>query len=268
LSNITTIASGAPARTMSSIELLELVNQARAEFGESEVRRNDFTARCRDELEGEYYETFVVSNPRGPASEALKMTRDQCMYVLMRESKAVRRAVTVKLNEGAAAPVALPNVRQLAQMVIKAEDARELAEAERDEAIRTKALIGSKREATAMATASAAKREASKLREELGACARHATITAVQIATGTQTFRQVAKLLQAKEPAFRAFLAARRILYQIGGTWTPYAEHIDAGRFVVKTGSAENGHSFSATRFTPKGVAWVSALWLDAIGKD
>ena len=85
-------------------------------------------------------------------------------------------------------------------------------------------------------------------------------------ATGTQTFRQVAKLLQAKEPAFRAFLAARRILYQIGGTWTPYAEHIDAGRFVVKTGSADNGHAFSATRFTPKGVAWVSALWLEAIG--
>ena len=87
-------------------------------------------------------------------------------------------------------------------------------------------------------------------------------------ATGTQTFRQVAKLLQAKEPAFRAFLAARRILYQIGGAWTPYAEHIDAGRFVVKTGSADNGHAFSTTRFTPKGVAWVSALWLDAIGKD
>ena len=86
-------------------------------------------------------------------------------------------------------------------------------------------------------------------------------------AMGTQTFRQVAKLLQAKEPAFRAFLAARRILYQINGTWTPYAEHIDAGRFVVKTGSADNGHAFSTTRFTPKGVAWVSALWLDAIDK-
>ena len=85
-------------------------------------------------------------------------------------------------------------------------------------------------------------------------------------ATGTQTFRQVAKLLGAKEPAFRSFLAARRILYQIGGTWTPYAEHLDAGRFVVKTGSADNGHAFSATRFTPKGVAWVSALWMEAIG--
>ena len=80
-------------------------------------------------------------------------------------------------------------------------------------------------------------------------------------ATGTQTFREVAKLLGAKEPAFRAFLAARRVMYQIGGNWVPYAEHIDAGRFVVKTGSAANGHAFSSTRFTPKGVAWVSALW-------
>lgn len=87
-------------------------------------------------------------------------------------------------------------------------------------------------------------------------------------ATGSQTFRQVAKLLQAKEPAFRAFLAARRILYQIGGTWTPYAEHLDAGRFVVKTGSADNGHAFSAARFTPKGVAWVTGLWSEAIGRS
>lgn len=85
-------------------------------------------------------------------------------------------------------------------------------------------------------------------------------------ATGTQTFRQVAKLLGAKEPAFRAFLAARRVMYQIGGNWVPYAEHIDAGRFVVKTGSAANGHAFSSTRFTPKGVAWVAALWGESAG--
>lgn len=85
-------------------------------------------------------------------------------------------------------------------------------------------------------------------------------------ATGTQTFRQVAKLLQAKEPAFRAFLAARRIMYQISGTWMPYAEHIEAGRFVVKTGSAANGHAFSAARFTPKGIAWVSGLWRESAG--
>lgn len=83
---------------MSSFDLLELVNSARAEFGESEVRRNDFTARCRDELEGEYYETFVVRNQRGPASEGLMLTRDQCLLVSMRESKAVRRNVVAKIN--------------------------------------------------------------------------------------------------------------------------------------------------------------------------
>ena len=41
-------------------------------------------------------------------------------------------------------------------------------EMERDEAIRTKAMIGSKREATAMATASAKARECEKLREQIG----------------------------------------------------------------------------------------------------
>lgn len=45
---------------------------------------------------------------------------------------------------------------------------RQIAEAQRDEAIRTKAQIGSKREATAMATASAAVRKVNALEDELG----------------------------------------------------------------------------------------------------
>lgn len=57
-------------------------------------------------------------------------------------------------------------------------------EAERDHAIKTKAQIGSKREATAMAVAGAAKREAAKLRDQLGFSARHATILQVEHATG------------------------------------------------------------------------------------
>ena len=85
-------------------------------------------------------------------------------------------------------------------------------------------------------------------------------------ATGTQGFREVCKLLGAKEPAFRAFLAASEILYKLGGVWVPYSRHIDAGRFVVKTGSADNGHAFSSARFTAKGVEWVSALWRAAKG--
>lgn len=85
-------------------------------------------------------------------------------------------------------------------------------------------------------------------------------------ATGTMGFREVCKLLGAKEPAFRAFLSASEILYKLGGAWVPYSQHIDAGRFVVKTGSADNGHAFSSARFTAKGVEWVSGLWRAAKG--
>lgn len=84
--------------TMDTTDLLALVNDARAEFGETAVRRNDFVARCKDELDGEHYETFVVQNLNNTESEELRLNRDQCMLVSMRESKAVRRKVVAKLN--------------------------------------------------------------------------------------------------------------------------------------------------------------------------
>lgn len=73
---------------------------------------------------------------------------------------------------------------QILQLAMESEQARIKAESERDEAIRTKAQIGSRREATAMASASAARREAARLKEQLGACAKHATVRAVEGVTG------------------------------------------------------------------------------------
>ncbi|MFJ1336787.1 phage antirepressor protein [Pseudomonas caricapapayae] len=109
---------------MSSVDLLVLVNEARMQHGESEVRRADFTARCKDELDGEYYETFVVKNSRGPASEGLMLTKDQCLLVAMRESKAVRRVVVQKLNE-LSQPRELTRL-ELIQLAYEAEQARVL----------------------------------------------------------------------------------------------------------------------------------------------
>ena len=72
----------------------------------------------------------------------------------------------------------------------------------------------------------------------------------------------MAKLLRANEVDFREFLAARRIMYRLGSAWTAHQNHIDAGRFVVKTGVAtHNAHAFAATKFTPKGVQWVAGEW-------
>ena len=56
----------------------------------------------------------------------------------------------------------------LARAVLVAQETIRRIEAERDDAIRTKAEIGSRREATAMATASAAVRKAAALENELG----------------------------------------------------------------------------------------------------
>ncbi|WP_205880005.1 phage antirepressor KilAC domain-containing protein [Lampropedia aestuarii] len=81
-------------------------------------------------------------------------------------------------------------------------------------------------------------------------------------ANGAKGFRQVAKLLNANEHEFRAWLQDEKIMYRLGGEWAAYQNHIDAGRFVVKAGVAsQNDHAFNATRFTPKGVNWVAGEW-------
>lgn len=83
----------------------------------------------------------------------------------------------------------------------------------------------------------------------------------VQASTGSKTFRQVAKLLKANERHFRAFLEEKGVMYRLGGEWMPYAQHIEADRFEVKAGVAENDHAYTAARFTAKGVEWVAGEW-------
>ncbi len=84
----------------------------------------------------------------------------------------------------------------------------------------------------------------------------------VEVDSGAKGFRQVAKLLKANEHEFRAWLQDQKVMYRLGGEWTAYQNHIDAGRFVVKTGVATNSeHAFNTTKFTPKGVQWIAGEW-------
>ncbi|MBA1299368.1 Rha family transcriptional regulator [Pseudomonas carnis] len=64
--------------------------------------------------------------------------------------------------------------------LLESKRSEKLAIEQRDHAIETKAEIGSRREATAMATASAAVRQANQLKEELGRGLRQATVAAVE----------------------------------------------------------------------------------------
>ncbi len=70
----------------------------------------------------------------------------------------------------------------LEDLLVKVKENRLVTE-QRDRAIKEKLWIADKREATAMATASAAKRKANALAEKLGECNKHATIKAIQRVT-------------------------------------------------------------------------------------
>lgn len=134
-------------------------------------------------------------------TSAFHLNRELTDTLLTGYSIPLRRRVIARWHELEAQTAPLKPAElsrmEILRLALESEEARIKAEAERDQAIRTKALIGSKREATAMATASAAKREADKLRDQLGFNGRHATVIAVEKALKSKFDPQCWRLLKA-----------------------------------------------------------------------
>lgn len=212
---------------MSSLDLFIIVNQSRENEGENKTRLNQFNSRITDELDGEDYQKMVVQNPNGTESIEFLLTVDQCMLIAMRESKSVRKSVLAKVRE------------------LESQQAPKIPQTY----------------AAALIEAGRLALEVEKQSEQLAIAAPKVEFVDRYVAsTGNKGFRQVAKLLKAKENEFRAYLSINKILYRLGGEWAPYQCHIDAGRFEVSTGTA-NEHAYNAARFTPKGVEWIAGLW-------
>ena len=131
------LIKAAPSETMSSIDLLGLINDYRSQHGESNIRANDFHARVVDELDGSHYESFVVQNPNKTTTTVFSLTIDQCTLVAMRESKGVRRNVLERLKALQPKPPAQLTTLEILQMAMQAEQGRLQAIAERDHAIAT-----------------------------------------------------------------------------------------------------------------------------------
>ena len=86
-------------------------------------------------------------------------------------------------------PVALPqDYIEALEHLLLAKKAEQLAIAQRDEAIRTKAQIGDRKTATAMATASAATKKANKLEIELDRSRQYATVKRMEMLYHGQSF--------------------------------------------------------------------------------
>lgn len=105
---------------MSTADLRELINEARVDAGEAKIRNDQFITKVEDELAGELGGCKKIAHPQsGVLMDCYDLTRDQCMLVSMRESKAVRRKVVAKLNALAAAaerrlPESLPDALRFA----------------------------------------------------------------------------------------------------------------------------------------------------------
>jgi phage regulator Rha-like protein len=169
-------------KTMSSRALLDVINNARTQNNEPEIRLNKFNEKIEDELDGDYCTKSVVQNPNNTESTIYELTQDQCMLLAMRESKSVRRTVLEKLKVNT-----LPqNFAQAMRLAADLYEQNEQLAIQRDHAIATKAQISDAKTAKAMNTASQAVKRANKLQAELGRCIENATIIAVKNLTGTE----------------------------------------------------------------------------------
>ncbi|WP_202981124.1 phage antirepressor KilAC domain-containing protein [Comamonas sp. CAH-2] len=81
----------------------------------------------------------------------------------------------------------------------------------------------------------------------------------VQASSGALGFRQVCKTLCLNEKWLAEFLELHQVMYRLAGKLTPYQQHIQAGRFEVKTGVSDSGYGYVQPKFTPKGVHWLAA---------
>lgn len=166
--------------TMSSLEISELVKSRH-----TDVRRSIERLMQKGIIESAPMAFLENINGLG------KVVKVKCYLLGKRDSYVVVAQLSPEFTgalvdrwqelESKANYPALPsNYKEALIALVVAEDEKEKIAIERDVAIETKAWIGEKREATAMATASAAVREKNKLAERIGESKNYAAIIPVE----------------------------------------------------------------------------------------
>ena len=180
--NLTSFNSVAQAPTMSSREIAELVGKEH-----KHVMRD---LRTLKEQLGELFGGVVQfwTHPQnGQAYDEFVLDKDTCLTLLLGYDAVARMKVVKRWQEleSKAQPTELTRM-DILKLAMESEEARIKAEAERDHAIATKAYIGSRREATAMAAASAAKNALVQLQSVLGQSVKVASVKAIEKLTKTR----------------------------------------------------------------------------------
>lgn len=172
----TAIASGTENEHASVIALVRKYHDDLSEFGRVRFEVDPF------ETAGGV-QTREIALLTEPQATLLLTYMRNTEIVRAFKKKLVREFWELVQERNRTRPTMPENYVDALEHLLASKRSEQLALKQRDHAVATKAEIGSRREATAMATASAAVREAVKLRDELGFSTRHATILKVEAAT-------------------------------------------------------------------------------------
>lgn len=179
------ILYGAEVKTMNSREIAQLV-----ESRHDSVKRT--IERCSEKgvfaLPPTVETSFTGIDGKNQTASVYQLCKRDSLIVVAQlcpefTARIIDRWQELESKQAAFNPTTLSRI-DILKLAMDAEEGRIKAEAERDHAIATKAQIGSKREATAMATASKAAKEVARLKDKLGFSVRQATILQVEDATG------------------------------------------------------------------------------------
>lgn len=182
--------NGQSAVTMTSLELVEFINQFRRAQAEkagqefTELLHKNFLAKVPEVLD-ETSAKFLADLPDAygrPRKGYIFPKREACLMA-MSYSYELQAAVYDRMTALEEQARALTMPRTLAESLRLAADLAEKAERaalERDEAVRTKAEIGTRREATSMNTASQAVKKSNALEDKLGIGRNYRQVKAVE----------------------------------------------------------------------------------------
>ena len=174
--------------TITTLQLREMNNGARAAAGEPAISNTHFIDKVRDELDLGDDSFFTIPHEQNLKLQSVAVISiEQATLVGMRESKSVRRAVLDVLKE-MSAPKAPTTYIAALEALIESEKAKESALQIANHALATKAEIGNRREATAMNTASQAVKQVNKLEIELDKAKEWSTIKRMEMLHPTMKF--------------------------------------------------------------------------------
>lgn len=239
------VFSNTEVLTMTSLELVDVINMARQEeFGDDarELRHADFLAKVMKVLgndERKFSSVYLGGN--GEERKCYKFPKREATLMVMSESYKVQAAVYDRLQDLENGVYKLPETK-LGWMELAVDTERKYQGALALTHQQAEFILEQETEIKELTP------KADWVDNYVGASS-----------SILYKFRQVVHLLDTKERIFRAWLVDNKIMYKLNSNWTCYAEYKDL-KYFESFVNKSLPHK-SDIYFTSKGFEWISKKW-------